>query len=91
MLWGAAVLIHLRRARWRGAPLELMTPAAACFAGMAVVLVAGNFTDYLLAEVQFWFLCVLAGALWRLHAARSNEPCRELGVPVPTASSSRAR
>jgi len=90
LLWGAVVLIHLRRARVRGAPPELMAPAAACFAGLAVVLVAGNFTDYLLAEVQYWFLCLLAGALWRLNAERSKAPAAA-SLPVQAASRLRAR
>lgn len=91
MLWGFSVYLRLRRARARGAPLDVLTPASACLAGLAVVLVAGNFTDYLLAEVQYWFLCVLAGALWRLDPARAAVPAVAAGLHAKQTSTLGAR
>lgn len=90
MLWGISVYLRLRRARARGAPLDILAPASACLAGLQVVLVAGFFTDYLLAEVQYWFLCVLAGALWRLDPARAWGPATA-GIRVEQTTSMGAR
>lgn len=68
VLWGAGTVIRLKLLQGRGGPPELISPAAACCAGLVVVLVAGNFTDYLLAEVQIWFFALLAVALNRMQA-----------------------
>jgi hypothetical protein len=62
-LWGLNAIGRARAAMSRGTPFELMAPATACCAGLAVVWMAGQFTDYLLAEVQVWFLAVLAANL----------------------------
>jgi hypothetical protein len=68
ILWGLGTVLHLRRIK-RTAPPELMATASACCAALAVVLVAGNFTDYLLAEVQIWMFALLLSALDQIKRA----------------------
>ena len=68
VLWYLGSLIQLRSMQRRGGDIALLTPAVACCAGLAVVFIAGNFTDYLLAEVQIWFFAMLANLLGRLRA-----------------------
>ena len=70
ILWGLGTVFQLRRMQKQGAPPELVAPAAACCAALAVVLVSGNFTDYLLAEVQIWMFALLLSALEQLRRAQ---------------------
>lgn len=68
VLWYLGSLVQLRSLQRGKGDVALLTPAVACGAGLAVVFVAGNFTDYLLAEVQVWFLAMLANLLGRLRS-----------------------
>ncbi len=63
----AAARIYLLRHRVAD-PAQVVVAAGLC-AGVVVVLVAGVGTDYLMAEVQFWFLAGLVCALRQLTAA----------------------
>lgn len=78
-LWGFGTLIRLRRLQSAGAPIAETAPAAACCAAIAAVWTAGQFTDYLLAEVQIWMFALLALSLERVQrtvagARRSSAP-----------------
>ena len=66
-LWGAMAIVRVKALQRRGVSAELTGPAAACCAGIAVVWSAGQFTDYLHAEVQFWLLAALAASLEQLR------------------------
>jgi hypothetical protein len=57
--WGALAVVRLRRAL-RSDPSRQTAYGGAPAAALAVVLVAGMFTDYLMAEVQVWMLALLA-------------------------------
>jgi O-Antigen ligase len=69
ILWGLGTVLRIRRLQKQGAPPELVAPAAACCAALAVVAVSGNFTDYLLAEVQIWMFALLLSSLEQLRRA----------------------
>jgi len=87
VLWYLGSLIQLRFLQKRGGDVALLTPAVACGAGLAVVFIAGNFTDYLLAEVQIWFLAMLANLLGKLRAsgiATTPEPASNPVSPHAT-------
>jgi putative inorganic carbon (HCO3(-)) transporter len=66
-LWGAMAIVRVKALQRRGVSAESISPAAACCAGIAVVWAAGQFTDYLHAEVQFWLFAVLAASLEQLR------------------------
>jgi hypothetical protein len=74
--WGALVVLRLKLAIRRKLPLDLIAPATACAAGIAVVWTAGQFADYLKAEVQIWLFAMLAVTLEQLRLAAS--PSREM-------------
>ncbi len=74
-LWGLVILLRVKRMQWQGVPFQLRNPAMACSAAIAVVWVAGLFTDYLLAEVQVWLFALLASAL-ALAQIRVGAPAR---------------
>lgn len=57
--WGVIAVLQLRRAV-RTEPSRQTAYGGAPAAALAVVLVAGMFTDYLMAEVQVWMLALLA-------------------------------
>ncbi len=87
--WGALVVLRLKAAIRRGLPLDLIAPAVACSAGIAVVWTAGQFTDYLKTEVQIWLFAMLAVTLEQLRLARlpSRTPSEAGSIPgrtVPT-------
>lgn len=85
-LWGLLALLRVKRMQWQGVPLQARNPAMACSAAIAVVWVAGLFTDYLLAEVQVWLFALLASAL-ALARVGIREPVMS-GAPLdgPVAS-----
>lgn len=66
-LWGFWVLVRLKGLQRRRAPLELTAPAIACCCGIAVVWTAGQFTDYMLTEVQIWLFGLLAASLEQIR------------------------
>ena len=72
MLWGVVVVVRLRRLQRRGISVEASAPAIAACAGIAVVWTAGQFTDYLLAEVQIWLLALLAASLDGIRQATAD-------------------
>lgn len=81
--WGVLAVLRLRRAVRAGWPRETAyggAPAAA----LAVVLIAGVFTDYLMAEVQIWMLALLAAH--RLLARGAVVPAVASAVPAGPAA-----
>lgn len=77
-LWGLMSIGRLWLWRKRMPP-EVSAPAVACTAAMAVIFTAGQFTDYLLAEVQIWMLALLAASMQ--HAAQAAAPKRLQQAP----------
>ncbi len=69
-LWVLRTVFTLRRLPRQGVPYDTVTPAAASCAAIAVIWTAGHFTDYLIAEVQFWLFAVLAASVERIRLAR---------------------
>ncbi len=59
VLWIGGATWRVRRWQASAADPELVTLGATICAALAVVFVAGNTADYLLAEVQFWLLAAL--------------------------------
>lgn len=82
-LWGVRTVRRLRSMQRAGTPVELTGPAIAACGGMAVVWVAGQFADYLLAEVQIWLFAVLAISLAQLSQLR-DEAATDASSPAPT-------
>lgn len=80
-LWTLRVIIRLKRMQASGTSLETRAPAVACCAAVAVVWVSGQFTDYLMAEVQFWMFGLLASNLHILEG-RKNLSAQERASPV---------
>jgi O-antigen ligase len=66
-VWMLRMLWRLRMARDDPADPELRTLTGAICAGIAVVFVAGNTADFLLAEIQFWLLGLFVAALHMLR------------------------
>jgi hypothetical protein len=84
MLWLwvlKSCLLARRRANEKRPLLEVCMMAAAC-AGLVVVVIGGQFADFLKTEVQVWLLAILAGLrqlpapAHRSSAAPSGEPPR---------------
>jgi len=74
VLWSLRMMVRLRGPAYQADP-ELATLAAATVAALAVVFVAGNTADFLMAEVQFWMLGALAAVA--AFARTSEEPALE--------------
>lgn len=68
-LWGARTLLRLKRVDRHKTALVERLPATACCAAIAVVWLSGQFTDYLMAEVQIWMFALLAASLYILSVA----------------------
>ncbi len=81
-LWGARTVLRLRALQRAGTPVETTAPAIAAVGGMAVVWTAGQFADYLLAEVQIWLFAVLAISLAQLRQVTAQASAE---TPVATA------
>jgi hypothetical protein len=62
-LWTLLALSRLRGLERRHGDPEITTLAATAGAALAVVFVAGNTADFLMAEVQFWFFAVFVTLL----------------------------
>jgi len=91
LLWGVRLMRRLRRASDHSDP-EVVTLAATTVAALAVVFVAGNTADFLLAEVQFWLLAALVSAdvFMRTAGERALETAAG-GAPEPSAAPGGAR
>jgi hypothetical protein len=82
-LWGAITVARLWVLR-RRVPPDVSAPAIACAAAMAVVLIAGQFADYLLAEVQIWLFALLAAGVQHVaHAVQQAPRQSPAGRPQP--------
>jgi O-antigen ligase len=86
VLWVLTAALRIVRLRNRTADPTLPVLAAGMLGPVAVVLVAGIATDYLMAEVQFWFLAALVAALRLLSAAATSPTLR----PAPLGSLTQA-
>ena len=69
-LWGGRALLRLRRMTRDDA--EMGTYVAAAAASLAVVAVAGQFSNYVYAEVQFWMFAIVA-AMYVLVLERQKD------------------
>lgn len=78
VVWILGAMLRLRRQRQHPQFAELVTLAAGCCACLAVVYVAGQTADYLLAEVQFWMFAALTASL-RMIEGRT-EPLARAGA-----------
>lgn len=74
-LWVLMTVFRLKLMQWQSVSFQVRSPAMACCAAIAVVWVAGLFTDYLLAEIQVWLFALLASAL-----ALARVTVREAGM-----------
>lgn len=81
--WGVLNVMRLWRAVRTGRPREAAYGGAAA-AALAVVLIAGLFTDYLMAEVQIWMLALLAAH--RVLARWAVVPAVASAVPAGPAA-----
>jgi O-antigen ligase len=79
VLWGVAALLTLRR-RLRTEAAVAHAYGGAALSALGVVLAAGMFTDYLMAEVQIWMTALLAAQL----SLRSAEAAAKI-APAGTA------
>jgi O-antigen ligase len=70
--WIGRAMLRVRRMNGGGVDPEITTLAATCCAGLAVVMVAGTATDYLMVEVQFWLFGCLESALQLGEANRAT-------------------
>lgn len=69
--WWFLATLRLRRLRKRTEFAREVALAGGLLAGIGAVLAAGMFTDYLMAEVQFWMFALVAALLARLPAGQS--------------------
>jgi hypothetical protein len=74
-LWVLMTVFRLKLMQWQSVSFQVRSPAMACCTAIAVVWVAGLFTDYLLAEIQVWLFALLASAL-----ALARVTVREAGM-----------
>lgn len=72
VLWVLSAAVRIFRLRNRVSDATLPVIAAGLCGGVVVVLGAGIGTDYLMAEVQFWFLAGLVSALRLLAASAAS-------------------
>ena len=82
-IWGLSAVARLKALQRRRVSVELTGPAAACCAGIAVVWAAGQFTDYLQAEVQIWLFALLAANLEHLRMVTAQTRADTYGPPDP--------
>jgi hypothetical protein len=94
-LW---IALALRRVKEHGTDVDATrraTLAAAIGGGLAMVFVAGQFVDYLKAEIQLWLLVLLAVVLQVQRSAVSEsasavapgaKPALKSGVPRPSSA-----
>jgi hypothetical protein len=78
VLWVMMAAMRIFRLRNRVGDATLPVIAAGLCGGVVVVLVAGIGTDYLMAEVQFWFLAGLVCALRMLAALAAGDGAQSI-------------
>lgn len=81
LLWGVRTVFVIRAAQRMDAPVQWAYGGAAA-AAIAVVLVAGLFTDYLMAEVQVWMLALLLAQLQMRPAVASSSAAHAPGAAL---------
>lgn len=81
LLWWAATVARMRRLRRDPARATQTATAGALLGALAVIFTAGNFTDYLMAEVQFWLIALLTAHL--RHVLRATAVTTTAVVPRP--------
>lgn len=76
-IWGLTAIFRVKRFDKGKVPLADRAVAIACCAAIAEIWIAGQFTDYLMAEVQIWMFALLVAAL-RLSrvVASSKQPVK---------------
>jgi hypothetical protein len=84
--WGVMVVARLKALQRQRASIELTAPAVASCVGIAVVWTAGQFTDYLMTEVQFWLFAVLAASLEQIRLAMTQISPDRFASPSPRAA-----
>jgi O-antigen ligase len=72
-LWTPLAMLHLRRLHVYHGDSTLTTLAAAIVGALTVIFFAGNTTDFLLVEVQFWLFATLAAILHIATMARADK------------------
>lgn len=78
----AVEVLRLRR-RYRETSVELAMHVTAVGAVLVVVFIAGFFTDYLMAEVQYWCLPLLASLAAMKHKPQAVAEARGLAGAAP--------
>jgi hypothetical protein len=84
VLWGMRSVLSLRRGQRAGTSAHLGYGGAAA-AALAVVLAAGLFTDYLMAEVQVWMLALLVAQL-KMRPVGTAATATRVSDSVPVAA-----
>lgn len=84
VLWGMRS-VYLIRLRQRTDPAAQLPYGGAAAAALAVVLAAGLFTDYLMAEVQVWMVALLAAQLQLHPVTAGSKATRESAPLLPAA------
>jgi O-Antigen ligase len=79
--WWAVTVLRVWRTRGSAAWGAPVAPMGAMLGALGVVFTAGNFTDYLMAEVQFWYIALIVAYL-RLAAVTKTAPA---AVPAAVA------
>jgi len=72
-IWAARELLRMRRHAEETEDMELGAVVSGIAAGLAVVLVAGQFSNYVYAEVQFWLLALLTAVMVQKSRLQSSE------------------
>jgi hypothetical protein len=85
-LWGLTAILRVKRLQSAGAPPQAVAPAIAACGALTVVWVSGQFTDYLLAEVQIWMYALLAASLDLLRRRNAQAVPAEAAAAVPASS-----
>lgn len=89
LAWILAAMFKVFRHGYSTPDHELVALAVGLCGGLIVVLVAGLGTDYLMAEVQFWFLAALVSSLQLIEAtqiADAKVTAGGLSMPRPAVS-----
>ncbi|HEX6707563.1 MAG TPA: O-antigen ligase family protein [Albitalea sp.] len=79
VFWIFGAVVRVRRLNRMNVDPELITLGSCLVGGLMVVIVAGNSTDYLLAEVQFWLYAALVSLL---QIGEARKPANAL-APAP--------
>jgi O-antigen ligase len=82
VIWIIRAGARMRRQNGTNSDPELTSLAAAITGALTVVIVSGNTADFLLVEVQFWMLALLASAL-AFKGAADRAPAGDQKKPAP--------